>query len=143
MLLAHLPPGPPCAANCTAVLQKACPRPNKPNAPASACVACIESHSVALLRSGCTQDGAQAWCAGGCRGSDAQLQLVSLAESDPGAKALDGSSTHFYYSPASAGQAGRRGANRTFVFFMEGGSDCTDEASCQKIVASGQGSGHD
>jgi hypothetical protein len=59
---AHLPP--PCPANCSQALQQACPALNRPSAAAGACLACLENHSTSLLRSGCTQDGALAWCAG-------------------------------------------------------------------------------
>lgn len=66
----------------------------------------------------------------------APLRLVDLATRAPDAKALDGSSTHFYYGPASSSAR-----NRTWVFYMEGGGDCTDEASCAAIAKSGEGSG--
>ena len=82
--------------------------------------------AAALLLAAATPGMAQA----------APLRLVDLATRAPDAKALDGSSTHFYYGPASSGAR-----NRTWVFFMEGGGDCTDEASCAAIVKSGEGSG--
>ena len=67
---------------------------------------------------------------------NAPLLLVDLGTRAPDAKALDGSSTHFYFGAASSSNR-----SRTWVFFMEGGSDCTDEATCAAIVKSGEGSG--
>ena len=66
----------------------------------------------------------------------APMLLVDLGSRAPDVKALDGSSTHFYFGAASSTKR-----NRTWVFFMEGGSDCTDEATCAAIVKSGEGSG--
>lgn len=62
------------------------------------------------------------------------LRRVDLAKRAPDARALDGSPSHFYFRPSADGSA------TSWVIFMEGGGDCTDAATCEEIVASGQGS---
>lgn len=67
---------------------------------------------------------------------EAPLSLVDLAADAPDARSLDGTSTHFYFRHGLGASA-----NRTWVVFMEGGSDCVDEGACQHILDHGGGTG--